>query len=80
MGDTQWISPLFSSSYLSFWYLAAAAGMAVDAGTAGDRELSEGKFAYSNTFGEFSSDLAVGYFAMCWERFLWRSHVSTRFF
>ena len=37
--------------------------MAVDAGTAGDRELSEGKFAESNTFGEFSSDLAFGYFA-----------------
>ena len=80
MGDTQWISPLFSSSCLSFFCLAAAAGTAADAGTAGDRELSEGKFAESNTFGEFSSDLAVGYFAMCGERFLGRPRVSTRSF
>jgi len=32
--------------------LAAAAGTAVDAG--GDRELSEGKFAESNTFRELA--------------------------
>ena len=61
MGDTQWISPLFSSSCLSYFCLAAAAGTAVDAGTAGDRELSEGKFAESNTFREFSSDRKIAW-------------------